>query len=230
MLLMFNFILKFLKRIALVLVILGLLALNATMLFWEAGAKIVSGFLLASTGIQTVLGGAIQELDNSKKKLDIMTKDLEAEKSRAKNLKRERTKNADKVKKIKRRVAEVATKMATINVVAVPLEFIPIAGAGIAAGVTAWELKQSCDMLKALKELDQIYGYSDEAGKSEEETTVVCGMKAPTFAEAWNMGREGFLENYEKLVEVGVENLPDWDDVIPDWDNIWKKLKESFKF
>lgn len=198
---------KFVTGFFLILAVLASLTLNATMLLWNTGAATISAAIFAMTGVQTVLQQTFEKLDTKNKELKKLN-------SKLAEFETDRKKNPSKAKSIREKVGKRVTRMATVNVAAVPLEFIPFVGAGIVVGVTAWELREYCELLKELKELDETVGFQQGAASTNSEINEVCGMKVPSVADALKMSQKGFLKNYNTLVKEGVESLPNWDTIV----------------
>ena len=135
---------------------------------------------------------------------------------------------------LKDAVAEMSTtvkkrtaKVAAANLSSTFGESVPVYGIAVIVGVTAYELKSSCDTMKDMKELtsqiDPSYGADDE-------TTHVCGLKVPTRDEiltklknspeaAWQMAQSAY--------EGAVDLVPDWEQVKALPGSSWAAIKDA---
>ena len=91
------------------------------------------------------------------------------------------------------RVAGRVTKIMTTDIASLAGEIVPYVGAAAVVGLTAWDLDQSCEMMKDMHEMDVAFN-PDHAIDSRE----VCGLRVPTLAEVW------------QSVWDGVTGLPTW--------------------
>lgn len=90
---------------------------------------------------------------------------------------------ADAFADTSRRISSRAVKSASRNAGSVVAEAIPVAGVAVILGVTAWDLKDSCETMKDLHELEAA---SNPEAELSEEVTEVCGMALPTKEEVWS--------------------------------------------
>ena len=174
-----------------------------------AGSLIMNGLLLFSSASSAAIGTAIQAVTG------LQTVFL---------------KNRTKVNKVRGKVRLRIARMAAVNTAALPLEFIPFAGAGIAAGATAWELQQSCEMFKELNELDELFGPSDENVNQEEGVDYdykECLKTAQTsIADSLKDGAKGLQNYYDKLLNQGVKDIPSLDDVLEKKEDVITELNK----
>ena len=97
------------------------------------------------------------------------------------------------------------------NLASVPVEAIPTAGVVVVVGVTTLELKEACETMKDMTELNQIMGI--EAPPDQEE---VCGLKVPTPDEVMDQ-----VLNSPRAIW---ESMSNWDLELPSWDQWGDKL------
>lgn len=130
---------------------------------------------------------------------------------------------ADMTSTVKKRTAKVAAA----NVSSTFGEAVPVYGIAVIVGVTAYELKSSCDTMKDMKELmSQI----DPVYDSDDETKYVCGLKVPTQEEimetlksspeqAWRMAQSAY--------EGAIDLVPDWETVKSLPGSSWAAIKDA---
>jgi hypothetical protein len=124
------------------------------------------------------------------------------------------------------RIAKRASMGAARNLGSLPAEALPFVGVAAAVGVTVWELKDACDTITDLAELDDALHQKEALDFNEEE---VCGLKVPSKAvilekvrnspsEVWSQAREYIpeLESYKNV------ELPDLD-----WNEMWVSSKST---
>lgn len=84
------------------------------------------------------------------------------------------------VGKITKRITERTVKSAALNFDSLIPQAVPVAGVAVIIGVTAMDLKWSCDTLKDMRALEMVFDPTIQQG---EEETQVCGLRMPTKAE-----------------------------------------------
>ena len=113
-----------------------------------------------------------------------------------------------------RRVARRTAVAATRNTSSIVAEAIPYLGIAALLAVTAYDLKDSCDTIKDLHELDVAIDPSKEFGPDQ---SAVCGLSVPTREEVWESVRSGSLEAWngsrEYLPSLPNYELPSWRDI-----------------
>ena len=110
----------------------------------------------------------------------------------------------DAVKDTSGRLARRVTLASSRNVASVFAEALPFVGVGVIVGATAWELKDSCEMMKDLYELDVAFN-----PESAIDGTEVCGMEVPTQAEIWKKLRESPADAWG-AAKAKLPDLPDF--------------------
>lgn len=88
-------------------------------------------------------------------------------------------------------------------------EAIPFVGIGVIVAATTWEIKDSCDTMKDLHELDVAFNPSNAAQDGAQE---VCGMAVPSKAEVGRMVKESPGKAWDKA-KVSLPDLPDFPDL-----------------
>lgn len=116
--------------------------------------------------------------------------------------------------RIARRTAQAATR----NASSIVAEAIPYLGIAAMLGVTAYDLKDSCDTIKDLHSLDVAIDPSKELRVEDAE---VCGLRVPTKDEVWASVKSSSKEAWANAAEF-VPNLPEFE--MPSWRNFlfWK--------
>ena len=114
---------------------------------------------------------------------------------------------SDTAERITKRTAIAASR----NVTSVVAEAIPYLGIAAILGVTAWDLKDSCETMKDFHELDLVFN-PDKAFPAE--ATEVCGLKVPTKEEVWKDVKTKAVEYWE-LAGTYVPDLPSFE--WPSW-------------
>ena len=178
------------------LLFLASLFLNITMLVWQAGAFAVSAAFAGVTGISSVITGLKDTNDRLLKK---------------------NKSHVQEITKITDRIAKRTTHGALRIVAAIPAEVIPKAGAVVVVAVTAIELKEACDTMKDMTELNQIMGVDTP---QEEET--VCGLETPSVEEVMRKVADSPRAVWGAISKWELD-LPSWEE----WGNKLESMKDS---
>lgn len=78
-------------------------------------------------------------------------------------------------KKLSSRVAPRVIHTATRAASSLPVKVAPLAGAAVAVGMTLWDIKDMCDTLHDINEMNQVFGHPAA------DTQRVCGIRVPSF-------------------------------------------------
>ncbi len=78
-------------------------------------------------------------------------------------------------KKLSSRVAPRVIHTATRAASSLPAKVAPLAGAAVAVGMTLWDIKDMCDTLHDINEMNEVFGHPAA------DTQRVCGIKVPSF-------------------------------------------------
>ncbi|MGX0876989.1 hypothetical protein ACSSV4_001673 [Roseovarius sp. MBR-154] len=108
------------------------------------------------------------------------------------------------VKDTSGRLAKRVTTAASRNVATVFAEALPVVGIGVIVGATAWEINDSCEMMKDLHELDVAFN-----PESAIDGTEVCGMRVPDRGEVWRKMRDSPVAAWNGEKEY-LPDLPDF--------------------
>jgi hypothetical protein len=241
-------ILKVSWRLFLVSVLAFSLALNIALFVGGAFYKLASSAVSAVTGMRTLalqhadevasLSGDLAEERVAKQKLrgelSDMTSELATERVAARQLrdeladpfsrrvlyKGEKVAVRDVVNATASRISKRAMVTSSREVGSMAGEALPYIGVAVIVGVTALELKDLCDTLKDMSELQR--AVSPETSPSEEEKTI-CAIKVPTRQELW----EKVKASPGKAWESAIDSVPTLEEIrnieIPEIDlqNAW---------
>jgi hypothetical protein len=109
------------------------------------------------------------------------------------------------------RIARRTAVAASRNASSVVAEAIPYLGIAAMLGVTAYDLKDSCDTIKDLHALDVAIDPSKELGAEE---TEVCGLRVPSKEEVWQSVKENSSEAWD-AASIYLPDLPEFE--LPSW-------------
>ena len=194
---------------------IGSLALSLATVTVSGVFSLVSSAVEAVTGTRTVRAKHKARLDDlSVKNVELKTRNdkLATENRRVKReladtrvTYRGQTRHArEAVKDTSGRLARRVTFASSRNVASVFAEALPFVGVGVILAATAWEINDSCEMMKDLRELDLAFN-PDSATKG----TEVCGMEVPERAEVWKSIRESPAAAWNGAQEY-MPGLPDF--------------------
>lgn len=123
---------------------------------------------------------------------------------------------ASAAKSISARLATRSAANATRNLSSVPAETIPVVGTAIVLGVTFWDLKDACETLKDLNELNRAFDHQPV------NHTEVCGMKVPTQSEALAKVKD----NWRAVYATAAKSLEKVSTPVPPPQLSWIEIKE----
>ena len=147
------------RTVFLVLFLLGSLALNVATVTVQSVALGVSAVVSAVAGASAVLP-------------EFRTVKYRGQSKRL----------VEAVEDTSKRIAKRTVAAASWNAGSVVAEAIPVAGVAVVLGVTAWDLKDSCDTMADLYVLEQATVNSSDL---EEDARRVCGLEVPSKEEVW---------------------------------------------
>lgn len=91
-------------------------------------------------------------------------------------------------------------------------EALPVVGVGVIVAATAWELRDSCELMKDMRALDAAFNPDDPVSEDE-----ICGLKPPTRDEVWQAVRnspgaawDSARGLYGELPEISLSASYDW--------------------
>jgi hypothetical protein len=108
------------------------------------------------------------------------------------------------VKDTSGRLARRVSIASSRNVASVFAESLPFVGVGVIVGATLWEVKDSCEMMKDLHELDVAFNPENAI-----DGTEVCGLRVPDRAEVWHTIRESPADAWG-AAKANIPDLPDF--------------------
>lgn len=117
-----------------------------------------------------------------------------------------RTNLAEAVTDTSGRIARRTAVAATRNSSSVVAEAIPYLGIAAILAVTAYDLKDSCDTIKDLHELDVAIDPNNEFGEDE---AVICGLSVPTKDEVWEAVKNSSVDAWQHAREY-LPALPEY--------------------
>ena len=208
---------KFISKSVVITVFICSLFINGILLFYQTGAVVIGSALHAVTGISTV---AHQQY----------SKKIQQEKA---------------IQKISSRVSKRTARGALRNVATMPAEVLPFIGLGVVVGITALEIKEACETMKDIDELNQLIGVADIDGEemrwdniswdnfswaniSEDNATTdnrtahkVCGIQMPSFAQVAKRAAKAPKKSLEKAKEWGIDE--------PNLDQLWTDQSDEIE-
>lgn len=134
------------------------------------------------------------------------------------------------------RIAKRVKFAATRNVAATFGEAIPFVGVGVIVAATVWELKDTCDLLKDMRELDAAFNPDNPIDPAD-----VCGMEVPTKEKIVERIASAPGDVWQEMIRQH-DGLPDWQTVkknglqwlvsVPSdaWDGAGSVLDEGGRF
>ncbi len=167
------------------------LVLNIATVAVGSVASAVSSVFEAVTGLASVAGNLDRDLKVERAKVvgkeeqvKVRDKRLAAERVRVKKAEGQVAKLTSTLATQQKVVARVSRKVtkrtaagATRNVAATFGESIPVIGVGVVVAATAWELKDACDTMKDLHELEVAL---DPTKANDASVQEVCGLRVPS--------------------------------------------------
>lgn len=114
-----------------------------------------------------------------------------------------RTAARDAVRDTARRVSRRTVNSTARSIASMAGEGLPAIGIGVIVAATAWELKDACELMGEMRELDAAFNPDDPISDDE-----VCGMKVPTRGELWAMILESPGSAWHTARQM-YEGLPD---------------------
>jgi Skp family chaperone for outer membrane proteins len=216
------------RRLALATLLIASLALNLATVAFEAVATVLSSAYETVTGFGSVSGDLKREAKVKDKKMASMSDELTAKDRRIASLSDEVTSLKkpkavsyrgqkwqlnEAVEDTAERVAKRTARGATRNVASVFAESVPVVGIAAVVGVTAWELKDACDTMKDLRELELAFNPDTTL---DPDVSEVCGLEVPSKEVVWQTVKASpgkawaaAKEYVPDLPDIEVPDLPD---------------------
>ncbi|WP_417810045.1 hypothetical protein [Thioclava sp.] len=189
--------LKAIRFLVLSVLLVASLSLNVASVAFSSVAVAMSMAYEAVTGARSVTGKLRDQIQSEKRTATVLGKQVASKERRiaslsaeVKQLKTPRVVSFRGKKKMLSEVVEETTshisvrmaKGASLNLGSAAAEAIPIAGIVAMLGVTAWDLKSSCDTMRDMHDLNLAFNPTSEADPNIAE---VCGKRVPTRGELW---------------------------------------------
>jgi hypothetical protein len=162
------------------------LVLNILIVAVGSISAVASKLFEGVTGIASVVGSLQDEVGQLRGQVDAKAKTITDLEGRLKP--KEVTHGGRKklvseaVEQTTQRVTKRTAAGATRNVAATFGEAVPVIGVGVVVAATAWELKDACDTMKDLHELEVALNPEKANDASVQE---VCGLRVPSKEEIW---------------------------------------------
>ena len=174
-------------------IILGLLSLNAAVIFSSGVAQVISG-LVGSIGAETVFARNTKAISRQKIQIEKQTTKLSNHKKIV----------ANHTRRVSQRVAGRAGR----NVAATFGEGLPVYGVAVIIGVTAWEIRDAYDTMKDMKEINKAF---DTDVNVQSEVDEVCGLDVPSIDEIWSEVSKSPKKAWDKFRKMTEDiELPDF--------------------
>ena len=207
----FGFAFKTLTTTIITFLFVASLMLNVVMLTLPIAASGVSAFFTALTGVPSVIVG-LKNINNSNKGLQ---KKYDKLVSKNNSLRSKMESNKKKVGKLTDRIAQRTVRVSLKSVASAPVQAIPYAGSIAVVAITASELKDACDTMKDMNDLNRLMGNN----VSEDQNTV-CGQTVPPVEEMMENVMNAPKAAWDKMDEFEVD-LPDWEDAGGKIKSLW---------
>lgn len=210
------------------------LTLNVLIVAVSSVSAIASKVFEGLTGIASVVGTLQDQVvdlrgqsDAKSSKISNLEADLETKSARIKALEGEvetlkprqvsyrgqKRTLTEAIEDTTERVSRRTTLGTSRNVAATFGESVPMLGIAVVVGATAWEIKDACDTMKDLHELEVAL---DPTKANDAGVREVCGMAVPTKEELWEKVKSSPGAAWAKAKDA-IPDLPDMPDyTLPD--------------
>lgn len=203
---------RVLKGSAKTLLLIGFItsfAVNILMFTSSSFVAAASSIVSTTLGMRTVFARQADELAE-------LTVDIDQERRINRQLRSEAMEVRGAADNILRRVARRTGVSATRDVASMPAEAIPYLGAAVIVGATVLEIRDMCQNLEDLAELQQLI---DPSSIPSPETQTVCALEVPTRQEvvaavsnaprqAWTAARD-VMPSVSELRQIEISQI-DW--------------------
>jgi hypothetical protein len=194
--------------------LLGSLTLNVATVAIGSVATLVAGAFEAVSGAVSVTGGLQRELEVKNQRIASLSSEVASLKQpKSVTYRGQRKLLSEAVEDTVTRVSRRTTTAAVRNAGSVFAEAIPFAGIAVVVGVTAWDLRDSCETLKDLQAFHLALNPLAEESPDQAE---VCGLTVPTSDEVWaavksspSSAWEGAKQHVPELPELSLPKF-DW--------------------
>ncbi len=172
-----------LRTVVFAVALAGSVTMNVATVAFSSVAMLVSGAFEAVTGAASVAGSLRRDLDVKTRRVASLTDEVATLKNpKSVTYRGQKRLLAEAVEDTAARVSRRTAAGAARNAGSVVAEAIPVAGVAVVLGVTAWDLKDACDTMTDLHELELAFNPSVSP---DPEASEVCGLTVPTKDEVW---------------------------------------------
>ena len=186
--------------------LLGSLTLNVATVAIGSVATLVAGAFEAVSGAVSVTGGLQRELELKNQRIASLSSEVAGLKQpRSVTYRGQKKLLSEAVEDTVTRVSRRTTTAAVRNAGSVFAEAIPFAGIAVVVGVTAWDLRDSCETIKDLQAFNLAFNPLAEESRDKSE---VCGLTVPTSDEVWAVVKSSPSSAWEGAKQH-VPELPD---------------------
>lgn len=161
-----------LKSFVLTVALILSLGLSGALILFDGAFALASGAVAAATGASTVHGRM------TRKSAALKTRNASLARAAANPKVRYRGRMVPVARAVgdtSRRASVRVMNAARRNILTMPGEALPVFGIAVVAAATAWELRDTCALMKELHELDLAFN-----PQAAIDGTEVCGLKVPT--------------------------------------------------
>lgn len=230
-----------LKNVLLAVSILVLVVVNIATLISDSFHA--AAFTVLHTAMSYTLGSKLTDkmlsqspTINRKKDVALATQELSRRnqvlKRQTDNLKKSIDKKSVAISGFSQRMAARSVIATTRNLTSLSGQAVPILGVAVIAGVTAWNIHDSCETIKELNTLNTELELQPHL---EKENQKVCGVDVPSKEEILAEVRENSFMAYEKARVVinqatdEMPNMPEIPELSSTIKNYWVNLQEIFR-
>jgi DNA-binding helix-hairpin-helix protein with protein kinase domain len=207
-----------LKNVLLAATIFGLVTMNIATLVSDSFHN--TAFAALGTAMGYTMGSKLTDkmlnqspMMNRKNDVALATQELsrknQALQRQSDKLEKVIDKKSVAIKKFSQRMAARSAIATTRNLSSLTGEAVPILGIAVLAGVTAWNIHDSCE---TIKELNALSTELDLQSHLEKENQKVCGVDVPSKEQIWAEVQENWFIAYEKArvaINQETDEMPD---------------------
>jgi len=117
-------------------------------------------------------------------------------------LQKQTAKRSEAIKRFSANTLTRVAKNKTVELASLPERALPYAGVAVLVGVTAYELKSDCELLKDLNELSAAHEVANV------DTSAVCGFQVPSAQAVWSKAISGASASAKDLYSQLSRHLP----------------------
>ena len=222
--------LRFTRRTIMAGLLVAMLALNVATIAFSSVAFLLSSAFEAVTGAASVTSTLREEVNVKNKRITDLEVDVDAKNRRIASLsdelaesrasrwvdyRGERRMVSEAVENTSERISKRLVISTGRNVGAVFGEAVPFFGIAVIVAATTWELKEACDTMDDLYELDIAFNPDNAVPADHSE---VCGLQVPTKEEIWQFVKDSPGAAWEMAKDLMPE-LPEFE--VPEVELSW---------